>query len=64
MQGAGAVVGGFCNLTYEVGFADPGSLLVGEDDGDEVIILLEMLAECVDVGGGLVSLLVSRVLSE
>jgi hypothetical protein len=37
-----------------VGFADPGALGVGEDDGDGVAAGLERRDEGVDVGGGLV----------
>lgn len=29
-----AEVGGFCDLGDKVGFADPGALLVGKDNGD------------------------------
>ena len=48
---AGAVVGWFGELAYEVGFADPGALLVGQDDGDAVVGFLESADERVDVGG-------------
>lgn len=34
VEGARAEVGWFCDLGDEVGFADPGALLVRKDDGD------------------------------
>ena len=50
VDGAGVKVGGFGELAYEVGFPDPGPLLVGEDYGDEVTCLLEVVNEGMDVG--------------
>ena len=36
VEGAGAEVGGFCDLGDEMRFTDPRALLMGEDDGDSV----------------------------
>ena len=53
MEGARAKICGLCDLGGEVGFADPGALLMREDDGDGVARFLEGVDEGVDVGGGL-----------
>ena len=53
MEGARAKICGLCNLGGKVGFADPGALLMREDDGDGVARFLEGVDEGVDVGGGL-----------
>ena len=38
-----------------MGFPNPGALLVGEDDGDEMVGALEGVDERVDVGGRFVA---------
>lgn len=53
VQGAGAEVGRFDDLRGEVGFGDPGTLLMGQDDGDGVAGGLQRLYERVDVRRGL-----------
>ncbi len=53
VEGTRAEVGGFCNLGDEVGFADPGALLVREDDGDGMGGFLKGLDKRVNIGGGL-----------
>lgn len=54
VKGSGAEVCWFYCLADEMCFADPGSLLVREDDGDFVACFLESVHEGVDVWGGLV----------
>lgn len=53
VQGAGAEVRRFDDLRGEVGFGDPGTLLMGQDDGDGVAGGLQRLYERVDVRRGL-----------
>ena len=49
VEGTRPKVSGFCYLGGEVGFADPGALLVRQDDGDGVMGCLESSNEGVDV---------------
>lgn len=49
---AGAIIYGSDELADKVGFSDPGTLLVREDDGDGVACAAEGEDEGVDVGGG------------
>lgn len=49
-----AEVRGVDGFADEVGFADPGALRVGEDDGDGVAGALESGDEGMDIGGRLV----------
>ena len=52
-RGRRAVVRRSDGFADHVGFADPGALDVGEDDGDGVAARLESVDEGEDVGGGL-----------
>lgn len=49
VQGAGAEVGGLDDLGGEMGFGDPGALLMRQDDRDDVASGLQRLYERVDV---------------
>lgn len=53
VEGSRAEIGWFGHLADEMGFSDPGTLLVGEDHGDGVPGRLEGLHKGVDIGGGL-----------
>ena len=55
VEGARPEIGGFGQLPYEMGFADPRALLVREDNGDKVAGFLEGEDKGVDVGRGLVT---------
>lgn len=54
MECARTEIGGLDGLADYVRFADPRSLRVRKDDGDDVPCFLEGFYEGVDVGGGLI----------